>query len=97
MPAVVRWRVVGTGGPVTQWQTAVDFRETIPPASAFASVYAKWTRQNHPEHPGRYRVYLAHSWNCAQLKPGWYRIEVEASDTRSNTTVSDFPVRLKAA
>jgi len=33
----------------------------------------------------------------AQLKPGWYRIEVEASDTRGNTTVAAFPVRLKAA
>jgi hypothetical protein len=97
MPALVRWRIVGVGGAVTGWETAVDFRETIPPASAFASVYAKWTRQNHPKHPGRYRIYLAHGWNCAQLKPGWYRIEVEASDTRGNTTVAAFPVRLKAA
>ena len=95
MPALVRWRVVGTGGPVTDWRTAVDFRETIPPASAFASVFAKWTRQNHPKHPGRYRVYLAQAWNCGQMKPDWYRIEVEVSDTRNNTTVTDFPVRLK--
>jgi hypothetical protein len=94
MPALVRWRVVGTAGPVTAWQTAVDFRETIPAASAFASVYAKWTRQNHPNRPGRYRVYLAHAWNSTQLSPGRYRIEVSACDSRNNTDVVDFPVTL---
>jgi hypothetical protein len=96
MPALIRWRIAGAGGPVTQWQTVVDFRETIPPASAFASVYAKWTRQNRPNRVGRYRIYLAHGWNCGQLKAGWYRVEVETSDTRSNTTVTSFPIRLKA-
>jgi hypothetical protein len=95
MPALVRWRVLGAGG-TTPWQTAVDFRETIPPASAFESVYAKWTRQNHPNHPGRYRIYLAHAWNSGQLPPGHYRIEVAASDSRSNTTIADFPVTLTA-
>jgi hypothetical protein len=94
MPALVRWRVVGPGGAVTGWQTSVDFRETIPPASAFASVYAKWTRQNHPNHPGRYRIYLAHAWNSAQVPAGHYRIEVAASNSRSNTTIADFPVTL---
>jgi hypothetical protein len=94
MPAVVRWRIVGRGGPATDWQTAVDFRETIPPASDFSNVYARWTRQNHPNHRGRYRVYLAHGWSCRQLAPGWYRIQVEASDVRGNRTVREFPVRL---
>jgi hypothetical protein len=94
MPALVRWRVVGPKGAVTDWRTAVDFRETIPPASAFASVFAKWTRQNHPNRPGRYRVYLAHGWNSAQLPAGRYRIEVSACDSRNNTTVADFPVTL---
>jgi len=95
MPALVRWRLVGPAGPVDDWQTAADFRETIPPASAYASVYAKWTRQNHPAHPGRYRVYLAHGWSCGAVKPGWYRIEVATSDTRDNTTVSSFPIRVR--
>ena len=94
MPALVRWRLVSARGPATDWQTALDFRETIPSASAFSNVYAKWTRQNHPNHRGRYRIYLAHGWSCGQLSPGWYRIQVEASDIRDNTTVSEFPVRL---
>ncbi len=94
MPSLVRWRVVGTTGAVTRWQTAVDFRETIPSASAFESVYAKWTRQNHANHAGRYRVYLAHGWSCGQLPAGRYRIEVAASDSRNNTTMADFPVTL---
>lgn len=95
MPALVRWRIVGRSGPVSGWQTAVDFRKTIPPASAFTSVFALWTRQNHPNRPGRYRVYLAHDWRCSRVAAGWYRIEVAASDTRGNTTVSEFPVRLE--
>jgi hypothetical protein len=94
MPALVRWRVVGMRGAVTSWQTAVDFRETIPPASDFSQVFAKWTRQNHPDHPGRYRVYLAHAWNSSQLPPGSYRIQVSACDSRDNTGVFDFPITL---
>jgi murein DD-endopeptidase MepM/ murein hydrolase activator NlpD len=94
MPALVRWRVVGPTGAVTGWQTAVDFRETIPAASAFASVFAKWTRQNHPNRPGRYRIYLAHGWNSAQVAPGRYRLEVSACDSRNNTDVAEFPLTL---
>lgn len=78
---------------MTPWQTAVDFRETIPPASAHPNVYARWTRQNRATRAGRYRVYLAHGWSCRQLAAGWYPIQVEASDTRNNTTIGDFPVR----
>jgi hypothetical protein len=94
MPVLVRWRVVGAGGPATDWQTAVDFRETIPSASAFTTVYAKWTRQNRPNRRARYRVYLAHGWSCGQLAPGWYRIQVAASDTRGNMTIAEFHVRM---
>jgi len=96
MPALVRWRVLGASGAVTSWQTAVDFRRTIPPASDFSAVFARWTRQNHPAHPGRYRVYLAHAWNSAQLPAGKYRIEVAATDTRDNTGVFDFAVTFGA-
>jgi hypothetical protein len=93
MPALVRWRIVGAAGAAMPWRAAVDFRETIPPASAYTSVYARWTRQNRATRPGRYRIYLAHGWSCRQLTAGWYRIQVEASDTRDNTTIADFPVR----
>jgi hypothetical protein len=94
MPALVRWRLVGVKGPVTEWKTAVDFRETIPSASQFSNVYALWTRQNHANHPGRYRIYLAHAWNSGELPAGSYRVEVSACDTRNNTTVVAFPIRL---
>ncbi len=94
MPALVRWRIVGGKRLVTNWQTAVDFRETIPAASAFGSVFARWTRQNHPHHPGRYRIYLAHAWNSAQLPAGSYRIEVSACDSRGNTAAVEFPLTL---
>jgi hypothetical protein len=92
MPALVQWRIVGAAGAVTDWKTAVDFRQTIPSASEFSSVYAVWTRQNHANHPGRYRIYLAHAWNSAAVQPGTYRVEVSASDTRNNTTVVGFPI-----
>lgn len=94
MPVLVRWRLVGAGG-TTPWQTAVDFRGTIPPASAYMSVYARWTRQNRRNRAGRYRIYLAHGWSCSGFPHGWYRIQVEASDTRNNTSVVAFPVRLE--
>jgi Peptidase family M23 len=97
MPALVRWRVVGGKGVETGWQTAVDFRETIPAASAFASVFARWTRQNHPNRPGRYRIFLADGWNSSQLPAGNYRIEVSACDSRNNTVVADFPLTLAKA
>ena len=94
MPALVRWRIVGGKRLATNWQTAVDFRETIPAASAFGSVFARWTRQNHPHHPGRYQIYLAHAWNSAQLPAGSYRIEVSACDSRGNTAAVEFPLTL---
>jgi hypothetical protein len=94
MPALVRWRIVEGKRLATNWQTAVDFRETIPAASAFGSVFARWTRQNHPHHPGRYRIYLAHAWNSAQLPAGSYRIEVSACDSRGNTAAVEFPLTL---
>jgi hypothetical protein len=59
------------------------------------SVYARWTRQNRPNRVGRYRIYLAHGWSCGRFPRGWYRVQVEVSDTRNNTTVVGFPVRLE--
>lgn len=54
MPALVRWRPAGS----SRWTVAADFRWTIPPASAFGSVFAAPTRQNHVRAPGRYCVRL---------------------------------------
>ena len=63
----------------------------------FGSVFARWTRQNHPNRPGRYRIYLAHAWNSAQLPAGNYRIEVSACDSRGNTDAVEFPLTLATA
>jgi hypothetical protein len=91
MPALVRWRLHGSKGrAITGWATAVDFTETIPPAGAFDSVFAQWTRQNHPNHRGRYRIYLAHGWNSSAVPDGVYGVEVEAADIRGNRTRAVF-------
>jgi hypothetical protein len=81
IPALIRWRIVG----VTRWATAVDFRETIPSAGAFASVFANGTTQNRTHVPGRYRIYLARGWNAGNLQTGAYKVEVRATDIRGNT------------
>jgi Peptidase family M23 len=85
MPAVVRWRILGTRVRHS-WQTALDFSATIPAPEQFDSVYARWTRQNHAWRPGRYRVQIARDWDSASLRNGTYVLEVEAIDTRGNRT-----------
>ena len=74
MPAVVRWREAG----VRRWSVATDFTQTIPSASAFASVYWNSTRQNHANKPGLYRVRLLGA------RVG-RRIEIEVRDLAGNS------------
>jgi hypothetical protein len=95
MPALLRSRVVGPNGALTRWQTAVDFRATIPSAGLFGSVFAKWTRQNHAHRSGRYRVYLMHGLRTDALRDGAYHVEVLVSDIRGNT--SRFVAELNVA
>lgn len=83
MPALVRWRLVGSRSR-TAWRTALDVRTSLP-SCGFASVYARWTRQNKPWRAGRYRVYLARDLDTRALADGRYRVEVEASDTHGNS------------
>jgi hypothetical protein len=86
MPAVVRWRIPGEGGVHSRWRTAIDFTATIPAPSSFDTVYAPWTRQNHPWRDGRYRVLLAGGFDSSMLRDGRHVLEVEAVDTRGNVT-----------
>lgn len=74
MPALVRWRPAGS----SHWTVAADFRWTIPAASAFGSVFAAPTRQNHVRAPGLYLVRLAGA-------PARRRIEVEVRDLAGNS------------
>jgi hypothetical protein len=83
-PALMRWRLLGLRGAVTPWQVAVDFRRSIPAARRFESTYAPWTRQNHPNHPGRYRMYLTHGFDTTRLADGDYRVEVLSADICGN-------------
>ena len=85
-PALVRWRIIGARRRARAWQTSADFTTTIPPASSFDSVYARWTRQNHPWRDGRYRFRLARSWDSRLVPDGRYRLEVVVVDSRGNTS-----------
>jgi hypothetical protein len=80
-PALVRWRIVG----VTGWQTAADFRASLP--SCFTDVYARWTHQNRDfrrSGRGRYRFLLRRAWNSRAVHDGTYQLEVAVSDTAGN-------------
>ncbi len=91
MPALVRWRLVRGSTVVMPWTTVVDFRSRLLPASEFDQVYdPHGTWQNKPYRPGRYLVWLDQSLDTAQLAPGSYRIDVNASDLAQNSTMRAF-------
>jgi murein DD-endopeptidase MepM/ murein hydrolase activator NlpD len=94
-PARLSWRLIHNGRQVTPWVTAIDFRRTEPPDSAYDSVYAVWTRQNKRAHPGRYRFVLATGWDSRRLADGRYEIDVEAADTKGNACRERFAVVIK--
>lgn len=94
MPAVVRWRLAQAPGGLGRWQTAVDFRLTIPANDRYDSVYARWTRQNRPGWRGRYRIVLAQTFDTHALRDGRYTLQVEAADTHGNRGVLRVPVRI---
>lgn len=94
MPAVVRWRLATAAGrTVRDWDTVVDFRETIPPASEFDRVWAPGTTQNHVRSPGHYRLFLARGLD---LHSGRFVVEVAVRDTRGNRSSSRFPLVVRA-
>jgi Peptidase family M23 len=86
-PALVRWRLVGARSLASaRWHVAADFRAALP-SVAFASVYATWTRQNHPWRRGgngRYRFVLARGFETSTLPNGTYRVVVSVLDTAGN-------------
>lgn len=95
MPAIVRWRVLDLrGGVVRGWTTAVDFRRTIPAASAFDRIWAPGVTQNHVRAPGHFRLALS---VADDLGAGRYEVEVAASDVRGNATRSRFEIDLSGS
>jgi hypothetical protein len=94
-PALLRWRVTTARGRVVQgWRTAIDHRLVKPQDGLFTAQYARWTRQNKRNRPGRYRFVLAAGWDTRTLADGRYLVEVAASDVSGNRTVRSFPVRV---
>jgi Peptidase family M23 len=85
-PAVLRWRPRGSH----LWRTAVDVRWTIPANTLYDRYFADWTRQNNPWGcRGRYRFFLAHDLD-ARAFAKVSSIEVQAIDTRGNSTTRVF-------
>jgi hypothetical protein len=93
-PALVRWRLVGFGREVVPWTVAADFRATLPPPERFGAIYAPGTRQNHPEHAGLYRFWLARRFDTTRHRDGGYRIDVEAADVRGNASRGHLAVTI---
>jgi hypothetical protein len=93
-PALLRWRVVGGGGDASQWRIGVDFRSTKLATRRFHRVYARGTRQNHANAPGRYRFRVMTGWDTRSRADGQYRLEIEASDTRGNRTIARVPLEI---
>jgi hypothetical protein len=89
-PASIRWRVRGRG-----WKDAVDFRRGVPADNRYHDIYALWTRQNKPWSNGRYRFFIARDWDTTGLPDGGYWIDVAATDTRGNTSLQSFDVRIR--
>ena len=83
-PALIRWRIVGASPELALWQTAVDFRWSLLPQSAFSLVYAPATRQNKANRPGQYIFYLREAWDTSELANGSYTLDVQAIDMRGN-------------
>ena len=93
MPALVRWRLLDERGDVVRgWETVVDFRLTIPPASAFDEIWAQGTTQNHVRAAGHYRLVLTRS--LADLRGGLHLAELAVSDSRGNASRARFPIGL---
>jgi hypothetical protein len=90
-PALVEWRLAGNRELASsRWHVAADFRDTLPTVP-FTSVYARWTRQNHPwgrGGRGRYRYELACGLDTRGLRNGTYHVVVLARDTAGNETQS---------
>jgi hypothetical protein len=91
-PALVRWRLRRSAKVVVPWTVSIDFRRSFRPHVVgasdlhFGDVYAPGTRQNHPNKPGLYRFWLARRLDTNRHPDGQYRLEVEASDVRGNTS-----------
>ena len=72
------------------WAYVLDSRAVHLKPERYHEVYARGTRQNRPNRPGRYRVYLDRSLDTRGLTNGDHRLQVEAADTHGNHTVASL-------
>jgi hypothetical protein len=95
-PALVRWRLVRRAHAYVPWRIACDFRTSFVPKIAgkppcdthFGDIYARGTRQNHPNKPGLFRIWLARGFDTRPFPDGNYRLDVEVADIRGNASRS---------
>jgi Peptidase family M23 len=93
-PAFIRWRLVHNGHAYVRWRVVCDFRRSFVPAIAgkpptdvhFGDIYARGTRQNHPNKPGVFRFWLARRFDTRIFPDGDYRLDVEVADIRGNAS-----------
>jgi Peptidase family M23 len=93
-PALIRWRLVRNARAVVPWRVVFDFRKSFVPKIAgkpasdvhFDDVFAPGTRQNHPNAPGLFRIWLARGFDTRAFPDGDYRLDVESADIRGNAS-----------
>jgi hypothetical protein len=95
-PALIRWRLLADGAPVSHWRRAVDFRDFIPPNTLYPDVYAEGTSPNEPNRAGDYLFYLARDWSLAGIAPGRYVVQVEAFGSRGAGATATAPLDVPA-
>jgi hypothetical protein len=101
-PVLVRWRLVRNAHAYVPWRTPSDFRTSFVPQIAgkpprdvhFGNVYAPGTRQNHPNKPGLFRVWLARGFDTRPFPDGEYRLDVEVADIRGNASRGHLVITL---
>jgi Peptidase family M23 len=95
-PTLIRWRLLANRTPVSEWRTAVDFRNYIPlnRDNLYSDIYAPHTRQNRAGKPGVYHYYLARSWNTSAVPTGEYTIEVVARSIGGKRSTATAPLQI---
>lgn len=96
-PALVRWRLVAHATEIVPWRTVADFRTTLPANSLYDTIYVQGTTQNHPPAAGLYRFQLAAAFDTRPHPDGSYRLDIEVSDIRSNSSRGHLTIQLANA